>query len=95
MLEDAITSGFRIAIEHLGAAIPFDVVFHSHPLDKSEFEHRREGIRHHLVKTALQAIRASVLLLEIVLLSLGHVRAAGIRFSGEGRAQHNPVRAAR
>ncbi|KAL4792135.1 hypothetical protein BDV19DRAFT_280923 [Aspergillus venezuelensis] len=95
VLEDAITSGFRIAIEHLGAMVPFDVVFHPHPLDRSEFEHRREGIRHHLVKIALQAIRGSVLLLEIVLLLLGHVRGAGIGSFGKGRTQPNPAKAAR
>ncbi|KAL4941234.1 hypothetical protein BDV06DRAFT_6538 [Aspergillus oleicola] len=87
VLEDAITSGFRIAIEHLGAPAPFDVVFHPHPLDRSGFRHRREGIRHHLVKITLQAIRAFVLVLEIVVILLGHVRVSGVGFREKVRAQ--------
>ncbi|KAL4764069.1 uncharacterized protein BDW70DRAFT_157191 [Aspergillus foveolatus] len=75
LLEDSITSGLRIAVEDLGATVPFDVTFHPHPLDSPEFSYKHSGLRYNLVRTALEAVRTVVLVLEIVLLLLGRIEA--------------------
>ncbi|KAL2857897.1 hypothetical protein BJY01DRAFT_69744 [Aspergillus pseudoustus] len=77
VLEDAITSGLRMAVEDLGATIPFNVVSHSEPLGTTDCSKRRPGIRIHLIKTALQALRVLVVALEIILLLLGRVHTPG------------------
>ncbi|KAL4872954.1 hypothetical protein BDV12DRAFT_114320 [Aspergillus spectabilis] len=74
LLEDAVTSGLRMAVEDLGAAVPFKVALHPHPLDSTEFLSRRSGLRDNLIKTALEAIRALVLVLEIILILLGRIQ---------------------
>ncbi|KAL4919985.1 hypothetical protein BDW62DRAFT_29430 [Aspergillus aurantiobrunneus] len=76
ILEDTITSGLRMATE-LGATVPFNVVFHPQPLDSTEFLYSRSGLRHNLIKTALQAIRTLVLVLEIILILVGRPHAPG------------------
>jgi predicted NAD/FAD-binding protein len=75
LLEDSITSGLRIAVEDLGAMVPFDVAFHPHPLHSPEFSYKHSGLRYNLVRTALEAVRTAVLVLEIVLLLLGRTEA--------------------
>ncbi|KAL4817575.1 hypothetical protein BDW67DRAFT_159883 [Aspergillus spinulosporus] len=75
LLEDSITSGLRIAVEDLGATVPFDVAFHSHPLDSTELSYKYSGLRFNLVRTALEAVRTVVLVLEIILLLLGRIEA--------------------
>ncbi|KAL4780727.1 hypothetical protein BJX76DRAFT_36736 [Aspergillus varians] len=76
ILEDAITSGLRMAIA-LGAAVPFNVVFHPQPLDSTGFLNTRSRLRQNLVKTTVQAIRALVLVLEIILILLGAIHSPG------------------
>jgi predicted NAD/FAD-binding protein len=73
LLEDAITSGLRMAVEDLGATIPFNIAFHSEPLASTDYSKQRPGIRVHLIKTVLQAIRLLVVVLEILLLLLRRV----------------------
>ncbi|KAL2821925.1 hypothetical protein BJX63DRAFT_417730 [Aspergillus granulosus] len=77
LLEDAVTSGLRIAVEDLGATLPFNIVSHSEPLDTTNFSKRHPGIRNHLIKAALQAVRFLVIALEILLLLLGRVSTPG------------------
>ncbi|KAL2799205.1 hypothetical protein BJX66DRAFT_277034 [Aspergillus keveii] len=77
LLEDAITSGLRMAVEDLGATVPFNVAFHSEPLASTDFSDRCPAIRVHLIKTVLQAIRFLVVVLEIILLLLGRVHTPG------------------
>ncbi|KAJ0426414.1 hypothetical protein BJY00DRAFT_84999 [Aspergillus carlsbadensis] len=77
LLEDAITSGLRMAVEDLGATVPFNIAFHSEPLASTEILNRRPGIRVHLIKTILQAVRFLVVVLEIMLLLLGRVHTPG------------------
>lgn len=76
LLEDALTSGLKMAVG-LGATVPFHVVFHPQPLDTTEFLYRHSGLRHNLVKTILQAIRALILVVEIVLILLGRIHTPG------------------
>ncbi|KAL3479867.1 hypothetical protein BJX99DRAFT_221353 [Aspergillus californicus] len=73
ILEDAITSGLRIAIEDLGATVPFPVVFHPQALGEDDSLSRHSGLRDNIVKTSLQAIRLLVLVSEILLLLLGRL----------------------
>ncbi|KAL4738318.1 hypothetical protein BDV11DRAFT_206074 [Aspergillus similis] len=75
LLEDSITSGLRIAVEDLGATVPFNVALHPHPLDSIEFSYKHSGLRYNLVRTALEAVRTIVLVLEIALLLLGRIEA--------------------
>lgn len=77
LLEDAITSGLRMAVQDVGATVPFDVVFHPQPLDATAFLYKRSGIRHNLLKTLLEAIRALLLMLEIGMILLGRVQLPG------------------
>ncbi|KAL5001945.1 hypothetical protein BDV10DRAFT_159071 [Aspergillus recurvatus] len=79
LLEDSITSGLRIAVEDLGATVPFDVTFHPQPLVSREVPYKRSGLRYNLVKTALEAIRIIVLALEIILLLFGRIHTPGNR----------------
>ncbi|KAL4752838.1 hypothetical protein BDW72DRAFT_51320 [Aspergillus terricola var. indicus] len=78
LLEDSITSGLRIAVEDLGATVPFDVAFHPHPLNPTESSYKRSGLRYNLARTALEAARTVVLVLEIVLLLLGRIEAPAL-----------------
>ncbi|KAL4979157.1 hypothetical protein BDW66DRAFT_118893 [Aspergillus desertorum] len=73
LLEDSITSGLRIAVEDLRATVPFDVAFHPQPLESTDILYGRSGLRHNLVKTALEVIRTVVLALEIILLLLSRM----------------------
>ncbi len=72
LLEDALTSGLKMAIG-LGATVPFRVAFHPQPLDTTEFLYRHSGLRYNLVKTVLQAIRALILVVEIILILIGSI----------------------
>ncbi|KAL4909055.1 hypothetical protein BDW74DRAFT_76956 [Aspergillus multicolor] len=78
-LEDSITSGLRMAVEDLGATVPFDAAFHPQPLDSADFLYKPSGLRYNLVKTVIEAIRTMVLLFEIILLLLGRIRTPGSR----------------
>ncbi|KAL4983114.1 hypothetical protein BDW68DRAFT_169526 [Aspergillus falconensis] len=91
LLEDSITAGLRIAVEYLGATVPFDVAFHPQPLDSTEVLYKRSGLRYNLVKTALEAIRTVLLVLEIILLLLGGTHTSGNR----ARTRLNVSRASR
>ncbi|KAL6238151.1 hypothetical protein BDW75DRAFT_228159 [Aspergillus navahoensis] len=91
LLEDSITSGLRIAVEDLGATVPFDVAFHPQPLDTMDVLYKRSGLRYNLVKTALEAIRTVVLALEVILLLLGRIHSPRNR----ARARLNVSRASR
>ncbi|KAL3464098.1 hypothetical protein BJX64DRAFT_255601 [Aspergillus heterothallicus] len=77
LLEDAITSGLRMAVEGLGATVPFNIISHSDPLDPFDCSKQRPGIKSHLIKTALQALRFLAIALEILLLLLGRVHTPG------------------
>ncbi|KKK22800.1 hypothetical protein AOCH_002205 [Aspergillus ochraceoroseus] len=79
ILEDAITSGFRIAIEDLGAEVPFAVDFHPQPLDSTEFFARQVGLQENLTRTVLQAFRVLVIVLEITLLLLTRLYTPGLK----------------
>ncbi|KAB8239395.1 uncharacterized protein BDW43DRAFT_3584 [Aspergillus alliaceus] len=70
-LEDTVTSGLEIAIEHLGARVPFEVQYHSDPLDLSGSHPLELGLKEHLVRTVLCLIRVYVLSFEISWILLG------------------------
>ncbi|RDW81099.1 uncharacterized protein DSM5745_04656 [Aspergillus mulundensis] len=79
LLEDSITSGLKMAVEDLGATVPFDVAFHPQSLDSTDFLYKRSGLRYNVFKTVLEAIRTMVLVLEIILLLLGRIHTPGSR----------------
>ncbi|KAI9369249.1 hypothetical protein BJX61DRAFT_163797 [Aspergillus egyptiacus] len=76
-LEDAITSGLRIAIQDLGATAPFEVVFHSQSLLEDGSLPKPTGLRQNLVKTSLRIVRLLILALEVFLLLLGRLHTQG------------------
>ncbi|KAL5343742.1 hypothetical protein BJX70DRAFT_121428 [Aspergillus crustosus] len=77
LLEDAVTSGLRLAAEDLGASVPFNVASHPQPLDSTVILSKHPGLRVSLIRTTLEAIRALVLVLEIVMLLLGRFHTPG------------------
>ncbi|KAL4887063.1 hypothetical protein BJY04DRAFT_46202 [Aspergillus karnatakaensis] len=77
LLEDAVTSGLRMATEDLGATVPFEVASHAHPLATTELVSERSGLRVNLIKTTIEAIRALVLVLEVILILLGRIHTPG------------------
>ncbi|KAE8352376.1 FAD/NAD(P)-binding domain-containing protein [Aspergillus coremiiformis] len=70
-LEDAVTSGLQIAVEHLGASVPFEVQYHPDPLDLSKSPALELGLKEHLIRTVLCLIRVYVLIFEISWILLG------------------------
>lgn len=79
--EDAVTAGLTVAVDHLGAELPFALDYHL--LDEVDFEPPRIGIRGHLVRTLVAFIRVCVLVLELVweLLGIAFVWRMGTRRS--------------
>ncbi|RMJ28127.1 amine oxidase [Aspergillus sp. HF37] len=61
--EDAVTAGLAIAVDHLGAELPF--ALEHHRWDEIELEDLGIGVRRHLVRTLVGLVRAYVLVLEI------------------------------
>ncbi|KAF7592471.1 hypothetical protein BBP40_000252 [Aspergillus hancockii] len=70
-LEDAVTSGFEIAVEHFGAKVPFEVDSHPDPLDSSEGPCLDLGMKEHFIRTVLCLVRVYVLVFEIAWILLG------------------------
>ncbi|KAE8374753.1 FAD/NAD(P)-binding domain-containing protein [Aspergillus bertholletiae] len=70
-LEDAVSSGLEIAIEHLGAQVPFEVHYHPDPMGPSKPLLLELGLKDHLVRTALYLARVYVLVLQISWILLG------------------------
>lgn len=61
--EDAVTAGLAVAVDHLGAELPF--ALEHHRWDEIELEDLGIGVRGHLVRTLVGLVRAYVLVLEI------------------------------
>ncbi|KAL4803641.1 hypothetical protein BDV18DRAFT_37116 [Aspergillus unguis] len=76
-LEDSVTSGLRMAVQDLGATVPFEVVFHPHPLRSTNLPHRRSGIRYNLLKTILEAFHVLLLFLELMLIQWNRAHPPG------------------
>ncbi|THC94402.1 hypothetical protein EYZ11_006131 [Aspergillus tanneri] len=71
-LEDSITAGLEIAVEHLGAKLPFEID-RQYPLDSSEPVSLNSGLKDHLVRVTLTLIRIYVQLLQLGLVLLGAI----------------------
>ncbi|GMG08036.1 unnamed protein product [Aspergillus oryzae] len=70
-LEDAVTAGLEIAIEHFGAQVPFEVQYHPDPLCSSKSPSIELGFKDHLVRTALCLARVYALVFQISWILLG------------------------
>ncbi|GIJ81982.1 hypothetical protein Asppvi_000485 [Aspergillus pseudoviridinutans] len=70
-LEDAITSGLTVAVEHLGAKVPFAFEHHPDLLDATELPQLHWSLADHLIRTLLSLLRVYVLVIEISLILLG------------------------
>ncbi|KAE8415675.1 hypothetical protein BDV36DRAFT_285132 [Aspergillus pseudocaelatus] len=70
-LEDAVTSGLEMAIEHLGAEVPFEVQYHPDPMCSSKSPSIELGLKDHLVRTALCLARVYALVFQISWILLG------------------------
>ncbi|PWY87657.1 FAD/NAD(P)-binding domain-containing protein [Aspergillus heteromorphus CBS 117.55] len=73
-LEDAVTAGLRLAIDHLGAKVPFEVQYHQDPLDAASSLPPRIGLKDNLVRTILRLISVYLLIFELVLVGLRALR---------------------
>ena len=70
--EDAVTSGLKVAAEHLGADVSFEVESHEGDLDDEKSEAGLVmGIRDHLVLTVLGLVRVHVRAFELASILLG------------------------
>ncbi|PYH96251.1 FAD/NAD(P)-binding domain-containing protein [Aspergillus ellipticus CBS 707.79] len=69
-LEDAITAGLRVAIEYLGAQVPFEVQYHQDPLEATGSSLPRMGLKDNIVRTILRLISVYFLSLKLVLVVL-------------------------
>ncbi|KAE8144934.1 FAD/NAD(P)-binding domain-containing protein [Aspergillus avenaceus] len=70
-LEDAVTSGLQIAVEQLGARVPFEVVQHADPLESGILEESDLRLREHVLRTVLCLVRVFVLVFEIFWIVFG------------------------
>ncbi|PYI02216.1 FAD/NAD(P)-binding domain-containing protein [Aspergillus sclerotiicarbonarius CBS 121057] len=70
-LEDAVTAGLRIAIEDLGAKVPFHVQYHQDPLEAASSAPPRLGLKENLIRTMLRLIRVYILILRLIRVLLG------------------------
>ncbi|OGM41123.1 hypothetical protein ABOM_010199 [Aspergillus bombycis] len=70
-LEDAVTSGLEIAIEHLDAQVPLGVHYHPDPMCSSKSPFTELGLKDHLVRTALCLARFYVLVFQMSWILLG------------------------
>ncbi|PLB38250.1 uncharacterized protein BDW47DRAFT_30168 [Aspergillus candidus] len=68
-LEDAITASFEIAIEHLGARVPFSVDYHGTPANSAPLVVSL-GLRGNLIRIALRLLRLYALLLGLLFVFL-------------------------
>ncbi|KAK1139315.1 hypothetical protein N8T08_001086 [Aspergillus melleus] len=68
-LEDSVTAGLEIAVDHLGAKVPFEVD-HRHALDSSPFS-LDLGIPEHIARLILVSFRVYFQMLELGLILLG------------------------
>lgn len=70
--EDAVTAGLRVAVEHLGAEVPFQVDVHYSDFNDDR-SHRSPvlGIRDHFVLTGLALVRVYIRAFELLLALLG------------------------
>lgn len=70
--EDAVTGGLKVAAEHLGADVPFEVELHKGDLDDGKSEAGLVmGLRDHLVLTVLGLVRVYVRVFELASILLG------------------------
>ncbi|OJJ44038.1 hypothetical protein ASPZODRAFT_820254 [Penicilliopsis zonata CBS 506.65] len=63
-LEDAVTAGLRVAIEHLGAEVPFQVVRHGDSKSSRPL-HYEPGLGDHVIRTLLRLLQVYILIFEI------------------------------
>ncbi|RHZ47909.1 uncharacterized protein CDV56_104468 [Aspergillus thermomutatus] len=73
-LEDAVTSGLTVAVEHLGAKVPFALEHHPDLLNANELPQLHLSLADHLIRTLLGLLRVYVLIIEISLILLGALR---------------------
>ncbi|GIK03282.1 hypothetical protein Aspvir_007351 [Aspergillus viridinutans] len=73
-LEDAVTSGLMVAVEHLGAKVPF--VFEHHPdlFNATELPRLHLSLADHLIRILLSLLRVYVLVIEVSLILLVALR---------------------
>ncbi|PYH45244.1 uncharacterized protein BP01DRAFT_296432 [Aspergillus saccharolyticus JOP 1030-1] len=68
-LEDAITTGLRIATEHLNAEVPFQVRYHPEPL-AADLSTPSIGLSVHMIRTLLRLLQLCILILKLLMLLL-------------------------
>ncbi|GFF63094.1 FAD/NAD(P)-binding domain-containing protein [Aspergillus lentulus] len=73
-LEDAVTSGFAVAVELLGAKVPFAFEHHPDLLDATDLPQLNLTLTDHLIRTLLSLLRFYVLVIEVSLILLGALR---------------------
>ncbi|EDP50442.1 conserved hypothetical protein [Aspergillus fumigatus A1163] len=74
VLEDAVTSGLTVAVEHLDAKVPFAFEHHPDISDVTELPQLHLSLADHLIRTLLSLFRVYVLVIEISLILLGALR---------------------
>ncbi|PKX92700.1 uncharacterized protein P174DRAFT_421749 [Aspergillus novofumigatus IBT 16806] len=73
-LEDAVTSGLTVAVERLGAKVPFAFEHHPDLLDATDLPQLHLTLTDHLIRTLLSLLRFYVLVIQISLILLGALR---------------------